>query len=422
MADMPKMPHLWRPYTQMKTAAAPLRVAGADGARIYLEDGRELIDGVSNWWTACHGHRNPHIVAAVEAQLARLPHVMLGGLTHEPAERLAARLAALAPGDLDHVFFSESGSVAVEVAMKMAVQFHRNRGEAARTKFVHFRGAYHGDTFAAMSVCDPGEGMHTLFRDALPQQIVANLPVDEASAAAFEALLAREAHRTAAVILEPLAQGAGGMRFHSPETVRRVRAACDRHDVLLILDEIMTGFGRLGAMFASDICGVVPDILTVGKALTGGVAPLAATIATRRVFEAFWSDDPAKALMHGPTFMGHPLACAAANASLDLFEREPRLEQARAMEDIFTAALAPAWNFPGVVDVRALGGIGVIQMHALPNLDDLKARLVGQGVWVRPFGGIIYLFPPLNIPRADLDALIAGTLAAARDWAQANFG
>jgi adenosylmethionine-8-amino-7-oxononanoate aminotransferase len=423
MTDDPheKRPHLWRPYTQMKTAAPALEVVSAGGVRLRLADGRELIDGVANWWTACHGHRHPHIVAAVEDQLRRLPHAMLGGLTHEPAERLAARLAALAPGDLDHVFFCESGSVSVEIAMKMAAQFWINQGQRGRTSFISFRGGYHGDTFATMSVCDPEEGMHALFKGVIPEQIIADLPVDDASAAAFEALLAREAGRAAAVLMEPLAQGAGGMRFHSAETVRRVRAACDRHGVLLIFDEIMTGFGRLGAMFAADECGVTPDIMTVSKALTGGTLPLAAAIASRRVFDAFWSDSPEAALMHGPTYMGNPLACAAANASLDLFEREPRLEQARALEDALTAALAPAWKFPGVVDVRAQGAISVIQMRALPNLDDLKARLVENGVWVRPFRDIIYLTPPLLIGPDDLAALARATLGATRDWAQANF-
>lgn len=421
MTRTPHKPHLWRPYTQMKTAAPALPVVSAEGVRLRLADGRELIDGVANWWTAAHGHRHPHLVTAVEAQLRVLPHAMLGGLTHEPAGRLAARLAALAPGDLDHVFFCESGSVAVEVAMKMAAQFWINRGERGRTKFISFRGGYHGDTFATMSVCDPEEGMHAHFKGVIPEQIIADLPTDDASAAAFEALMEREGPRAAAVIVEPLAQGAGGMRFHSLETVRRVRAACDRHGVLLIFDEIMTGFGRLGTMFAADQCGAAPDIMTVGKALTGGVLPLAAAIASRRVFDAFWSDDPQAALMHGPTYMGNPLACAAANASLDLFEREPRLEQAQALEDALTAGLAPAWSIPGVVDVRARGAIGVIQMRALPNLDDLKARLVANGVWVRPFRDIVYLCPPLMIGRQDLALLLNGTLAAARDWGLANF-
>src|SRR5579863_8029117 len=320
--------HVWLPYAQMKTMSPPLAVTTTEGCRIRLADGRELIDGIASWWTACHGYNHPHIRAAVERQLAQMPHVMFGGMVHEPALTLARRLTALlAPADLDRVFFSESGSVAVEVALKMAVQYWRNRGSRGRQRIVSFKGGYHGDTTGAMAVSDPEGGFHAAFRGLLPEQIVLDLPTDEASMAALEATLADRAEAVAAIIVEPLVQGAGGMRFHDAYVIQNLRALADRYELLLIFDEIFTGFGRTGAMFAFQHAGVVPDIVTLSKALTGGTLPLAATIAGRKVFDAFWSDDPSRALMHGPTFMANPLACAAANASLDLFEREPRRAQ-----------------------------------------------------------------------------------------------
>ncbi len=284
--------HIWLPYTQMKTARLPFPVVRTDGSRIVLADGRELIDGIAAWWTACHGYNHPHIRAAVERQLQTLPHVMLGGLAHEQAFTLAQRLAALLPGDLDRVFFSESGSVAVEVAMKMAVQFWLNRGNRRRRKFLAFQGGYHGDTTGAMSVCDPDDGMHALFHGYLPEQHIVALPRDEESAAELERVLDRHGDEIAGLIVEPLVQGAGGMLFHEPAVLHRLRAAADRYDLLLIFDEIFTGFGRTGSMFACEAAGVTPDIVTLSKALTGGTLPLAATVARRKVFDAFWSDDP----------------------------------------------------------------------------------------------------------------------------------
>lgn len=417
----PARQHLWRPYTQMKTTPAALPVVSAKGVRITLADGRELIDGISSWWTVCHGYRHPHIIEAVKAQLDLVPHVMLGGLSHEPAERLAARLAALAPGDLNHVFFCESGSVSVEIAMKMAIQFWINQGTTGRTRFVAFRGGYHGDTIATMSVCDPDEGMHSLFAGSLPRQIIADLPVDPASTARFEALLDAHAGEIAGVMTEPLVQGAGGMKFHAPETLQAMRTACDARGLPLIFDEIMTGFGRLGTMFAAEKAGVTPDIMTVSKALTGGTLPLAAAIASRRIFNAFWSDDAAAALMHGPTYMGNPAACAAANASLDLFEREPRLDQVAAIERAFARLLPAARDIPGVLDVRWCGAIGVIEMAGLPQLDSLKADFVEAGIWVRPFNNIIYLMPPFVISGSDLEMLVNTTLAVTRRWAERHF-
>ncbi len=296
-------PHVWRPYAQMKTARAPLPVARTQGCRIVLTDGRELIDGIASWWTACHGYNHPHIRKAVESQLALMPHVMFGGLAHEQAFTLARRLAALMPGDLSHVFFSDSGSVAVEVAMKMAVQFWLNRGVRTRKKFLAFTGGYHGDTTGAMAVCDPEAGMHALFQGLLPEHHVVDLPRTEESAAALARFLERHADELAGIIVEPLVQGAGGMRFHDALVLRRLREAADRYELLLIFDEIFTGFGRTGSLFACESAGVMPDIITLSKALTGGTLPLAVTIARRKVFDAFWSDDPMHALMHGPTFM-----------------------------------------------------------------------------------------------------------------------
>jgi adenosylmethionine-8-amino-7-oxononanoate aminotransferase len=304
----------------MKTAPAPLAVARTEGARIILEDGRELVDGIASWWTACHGYNHPHIRQAVSEQLARAPHVMFGGLAHEPAYRLATRLAKLLPGDLDHVFFAESGSVAVEIAMKMALQFWINRGVEGRTRFVSFLGGYHGDTLATMTICDPEEGMHGLFAGVMPSQHVVALPRDADSEAALDRLLADKGHEIAGIIVEPRVQGAGGMLLHDDEVLRTLRRVADRHGQLLIFDEIFTGFGRTGDLFACTGSKVIPDIVTLSKALTGGTLPLSAAISCRKVFDAFWSDDAGAALMHGPTYMANPLACAAANASLDLFE------------------------------------------------------------------------------------------------------
>lgn len=403
----PRTDHLWRPYTQMKTAPPPLRAARTHGSRIVLEDGRELVDGIASWWTACHGYNHPHIRAAVAAQLDTMPHVMFGGLTHAPAEALARRLAGLLPGDLDHVFFSDSGSVAVEVALKAAAQVWLNRGVAGRSRFAAFRGGYHGDTMGAMSVCDPEEGMHRRFGRYLPEQIFFDLPDSRAREAALDEGLARHRGSLAAVIVEPLVQGAGGMRLHAPEVLASVARLARRHGLLLILDEVFTGFGRTGTLFACEQAGAVPDLICLSKALTGGTLPLAATVAGAEVFAAFWSDDPAAALMHGPTFMANPLACAAAEASLDLFAREPRLAQARAIGDRLTEGLAPLRGRPGVVDVRVLGAIGAVQLAPPLDLPGLKRAFLERGVWVRPFGDIVYLTPALTIPEDDLARLLA---------------
>jgi len=399
------LPHIWLPYTQMKTTTPPLAVELTRGSRIVLADGRELVDGIASWWTACHGYNHPHIVAAIRAQAAALPHVMLGGLVHEQVLTLAKRLCAIAPGEMARVFFSDSGSVAVEVAMKMATQYWLNQNIRGRTKFLAFRGGYHGDTIATMAVCDPDEGMHSLFTGLLPEHYIVDLPRDEASTAQFDAFLERHADELAGILVEPLVQGAGGMLFHDESVLRHLRRAADKYRLLLIFDEIFTGFGRTGAMFASDAAGVAPDIMTLGKGLTGGTLPLAATLATRRVFDAFWSDDPGHALMHGPTYMGNALACAAANASLDLFDRENRLRAAADIAADMALGLGPCLAFKGVRDVRVKGAIGVVELDRIDDLNDLKRRLVAEGVWVRPFRNIVYLTPALTIDATELKTL-----------------
>jgi len=408
-------PHLWLPYAQMKTASPPLAVARTDGCRIVLADGRELIDGIASWWTACHGYNHPHIRDAVIRQAGVMPHVMLGGLAHEQALTLARRLARLMPGGLTRVFFSESGSVAVEIALKMAIQFWRNRGLGGRSRFVTFRGGYHGDTTGAMAVSDPHDSMHALFAGVLPQHVNLALPADAESTGALEQALERHADTLAGIIVEPLVQGAGGMRFHDAAVLRRLRALADRYELLLIFDEIFTGFGRTGTMFACQQAEIAPDIVTLSKALTGGTLPLAATIATARVYDAFWSDDPAHALMHGPTYIGNALACAAANASLDLFEREPRLEQVRAIQSQLAHGLAPCRDLPRVTDVRVKGAIGVVELDRIDDLDGLRRRFVGEGVFVRPFGSVVYLTPAFTIGEADLATLTGAVVKVLHD-------
>ncbi|MBC7167338.1 adenosylmethionine--8-amino-7-oxononanoate transaminase [Phenylobacterium sp.] len=398
-------PHVWRPYCQMKTAPAPLRVARTSGARIVLEDGRELVDGIASWWTACHGYNHPHIAQAITDQLARAPHVMFGGLAHEPAYRLAARLSALLPGDLDHAFFAESGSVSVEIAMKMAIQFHINEGRSGRSKFVSFLGGYHGDTLATMTICDPEEGMHSLFSGVMPAQHVVALPRDAAGEAALDALLAEKGEEIAALIVEPRIQGAGGMLVHDDAVLRTLRRLADRHGVLLIFDEIFTGFGRTGDLFVCEGAGVIPDIVTLSKALTGGTLPLSAAVARRRVFDAFWSDDPSAALMHGPTYMANPLACAAANASLDLFETGAWKADVARINAGLAEGLEPCRQAAGVVDVRTLGAIGVVEFETAVDAGALSRRFAELGCWIRPMGKVVYLTPPFVISEAELARL-----------------
>ena len=404
----PELPHVWLPYAQMKTVSPPLPVARTQGTRIFLADGRELIDGIASWWTACHGYNHPHIRQAVETQLASMPHVMFGGLVHEQALRLAERLARLLPGSLERVFFSDSGSVAVEIALKMAMQYWINRGARGKKQFVAFHGAYHGDTLGAMSVSDLDTGMHASLAGVLPEHHIVDLPENPATATALDKLLKDRSDTIAAIVVEPLVQGAGGMKFHDADVLRHLRALADEHDVLLIFDEVFTGFGRTGTMFACEQAGVAPDIITLSKALTGGTLPLAATVASAKIFDAFWSDDPEKALMHGPTYMANALGCAAANASLDLFEREPRLQQ---VADMATAMLArvsqPCRDLKGVKDVRVMGGIGVVELDQIGNLDALRSRFIELGVFVRPIGNVIYLTPAFTISADELETLMS---------------
>jgi adenosylmethionine---8-amino-7-oxononanoate aminotransferase len=397
--------HVWLPYAQMKTSAPPLPVVHTEGSRIVLADGRELIDGIASWWTACHGYNQPHIRHAVAKQLKQMPHVMFGGLAHEPALILAKRLAALLPGDLNRVFFSDSGSVAVEVALKMALQYWFNKGIGRRTRFLAFKGGYHGDTTGAMAVSDTEDGMHALFAPVLPQHIIVDLPRSDDDFTALDRMLDGKAETMAGIIVEPLVQGAGGMIFHDPIVLRRLRTLADKHELLLIFDEVFTGFGRTGTMFACEAAAVVPDIVTLSKALTGGTLGLGATVATEKVFNEFWSDHADYALMHGPSYMANPLACAAANASLDLFAQEPRLKQVADISAQLARELEACRGMAGVKDVRVMGAIGVVELDRIDDRDGLRARFVEEGVFVRPFGNIVYLTPAFTIAADELKTL-----------------
>jgi adenosylmethionine---8-amino-7-oxononanoate aminotransferase len=397
--------HIWLPYTQMKTAPPPLEAARTDGTRIVLADGRELVDGIASWWTACHGYNHPAIARAVATQLEAMPHVMFGGLVHAPALALAKRLVQLLPDELERVFFSDSGSVAVEVAMKMAAQFWANNGAGGKKHFVAFKGGYHGDTSGAMSVSDPVSGVHATLQENSTGNFVVSLPTDDDACAALEQLLDKKSDAIAAIIVEPLVQGAGGMRFHDSIALRRLRAFADKYRTLLIFDEIFTGFGRTGSMFACVEGGISPDIITLSKALTGGTMPLAATVATRKVFDAFWSDDPRKALAHGPTYMANALACAAANASLDLFEREPRLRQVADIAAALANGLEACRGLPRVRDVRVKGAIGVVELDRIDDINALRSRFIAEGVFIRPIENVVYLTPAFTISPDDLKSL-----------------
>jgi adenosylmethionine-8-amino-7-oxononanoate aminotransferase len=410
---------VWHPYGALPAAVAPLPVVSAEGVRLRLADGRELIDGMASWWCAIHGYRHPSLDAAVAEQLASVAHVMFGGLTHEPAIRLAERLAALAPEGLEKVFFADSGSVAVEVAIKLCLQFQRAVGRPERTRLLTVRGGYHGDTFGAMAVCDPVGGMHSLFTGVLPRHVFAERPpdgfgeaLDEEWASAVGELAARHAGELAAVIVEPVVQGAGGMRFHSPECVAFLRRLCDEHEMLLVLDEIATGFGRTGAMFACEHARVTPDVMCVGKALTGGYMTLAAMLCTAPVAEAV-SRGEGGGLMHGPTFMANPLACAVALASLELLADGSWRSRVAEIERGLRAGLEPARALPGVVDVRVLGGIGVVQLERDVDIAAATATAVQSGVWLRPFRDLIYTMPPYVIGREDLERVTEAVVAAA---------
>jgi len=401
--------NIWLPYAQMQTADEALPVVGTDGVMIELADGRKLIDGIASWWTACHGYNNPEMQDKMIAQVKKMSHIMLGGLVHEGAATLAKRLADLLPGDLNHVFFSESGSVSVEVALKMAVQYWTNLGEGGHNRFVCFKSGYHGDTTAAMSVSNSGgdseDDMHQAFSGFLQKQFLCNLPETDQQIAEFKAFLEQNRDQIAAVIMEPLVQGAGGMKFHDTACLAAISQACQDHDVLLILDEIFTGFGRTGTMFACEQAGIVPDIICLGKALTAGTVAMAATVASDKVYGAFLSDDPDKAFMHGPTYMANPLACAAANASLDIFRDQPVLDRVKRIEGHLGQSLEQFRDYPGVVDVRVKGAIGVIQMRDMTDVAKMRQQFAEEGVWLRPFGDVIYLTPSFSIESHELASL-----------------
>ncbi len=411
---------VWHPYGALPAARDPLPVLSAQGVRLKLADGRELIDGMASWWCAIHGYRHAALDGALREQLGRMAHVMFGGLTHEPAARLAERLLQMAPDGLGAVFFADSGSVSVEVAIKMCLQFQRARGRAGRTRLFTVRGGYHGDTFGAMSLCDPVGGMHSLFTGTLATQVFAERPpdgfgagLDERWAAHVSELVERHSEELAAIVLEPVVQGAGGMRFHSPECVALMRGLCDEHGLLLVADEIATGFGRTGALFACEHAGVTPDVMCLGKALTGGYLTLAATLCTREVAEAVSGGDGG-GLMHGPTFMANPLACAVAFASLELLADGAWRERVASIERELRAGLEPARALPGVQDVRVLGAIGVVQLHEEVDIGAATAAALARGVWLRPFRDLIYTMPAYVMGEEDLAAVSEAVVEAAR--------
>lgn len=397
-------PHVWLPYAQMQTIAEPLPVTSAKGCKIQLADGRELVDGISSWWTACHGYQHPHITGAIAKQAETLSHVMFAGLANEPAYTLAKRLCAFTNLGMERVFFAESGSVAVEVALKIALQYWRNKGESKRTKFICFNNGYHGDTIGAMGVSSDTD-FKVAYSGLTLKNYLLDLPHDEYSFAEFAETVAAIKGQVAGMIIEPLVQGAGGMKFHSADILSEIRRVARENNILFIADEIATGFGRTGNLFACHEAAITPDILCLGKALTGGHMPLAATLASKEVFEAFLGEEPEKALMHGPTFMAHAIACAAANASLDLFEKEPRLQQAEALEQKLYDGLKPFQTLPQVADLRVKGAIGVLEFKDGVDVLALRPKFVEHGAWLRPFRNVLYLMPPLTIADSELQTL-----------------
>ena len=386
------------------------------GSKITLENNEVLIDGIASWWTSCHGYNHPKIIKAMKRQLDEMPHIMFGGFTHKPAEELAVKLTSILPSKCEHVFYVDSGSVAVEVSMKMAIQYWVNKKDFKRRKFLSFKDGYHGDTLGAMSICDSNEGMHSLFKGYVPEQINIELPVTKIQKEIFKNTLLKYDFEIAAIIIEPLVQCAGGFKFHSNETLKFINDLAKENNILLIADEIATGFGRTGAMFAFEESKITPDIICLGKALTGGTISLAAVVATNKIYDAFLTDNDKDALMHGPTYMGNPLACAAANASMDLFKNEPRLGQVKNIEDILNNKLAECSNMHSVLNVRVKGAIGVVQVKKMHNLNWLRKRFVEEGVWIRPFLDVIYIMPAFTISNEELIKLIEAIIKIIPEW------
>lgn len=416
--------HIWHPYAPIPNPVPALPVVGADGVYLQLADGRRLIDGMSSWWCVIHGYNHPELNRALRDQAERFAHVMFGGLTHEPAAQLCASLVGITPEPLQKVFLSDSGSVSVEVAMKMAMQYWQSRGKPGKHRFLALNRGYHGDTFGAMSVCDPVTGMHHLFSHVLPRHLFApspacpfDAPCEPEQIAEFTRLIETHAHELAAVILEPVVQGAGGMNFYSPDYLRQVRELCDRHGVLLIADEIATGFGRTGKLFACEWAGISPDILCLGKSLTGGYLTLAATLCTTDISDTICGGE-AGVFMHGPTFMGNPLACSVANANLALLQSGNWQAQVKGVEQGLRDGLAEAASLTGVREVRVLGAIGVVELETPVDMAAITELFVNQGVWVRPFGRLVYLMPPFVISDKELANLCRGTLDALQHWLQ----